>query len=149
MKKIFMLSFVTCLMIACQIPSNKVTVESPVDSLVTNWANNWNNHDSLALINMFASDVVVFDNNLVMKNSEELITKLIRPYYNIMTDMRIEKISEWVANDRAGFSGTWSVNIFASDTVAVLHTGAFTCVWEKSKSGEWKVINAHISDFTE
>jgi len=61
-------------MIACQIPSNKVTVESPVDSLVTNWANNWNNHDSLALINMFASDVVVFDNNLVMKNSEELIT---------------------------------------------------------------------------
>ena len=49
MKKLLILISTTCLMIACQIPSNKVTVESPVDSLVTNWANNWNNHDSLVL----------------------------------------------------------------------------------------------------
>ena len=134
---------------ACQKPSSNVAVESPVDSLVTIWADNWNNHDSLALRNMFDPNAVVFDNNLVIKNSEELMAKLIRPYYNIMSDMRIKKINEWLASDRAGFSGIWSVNIFVRDTVASLHTGAFTCIWEKSIHGEWKVTNAHISDFTD
>jgi ketosteroid isomerase-like protein len=149
MKNILILAFVICLMIACQNPSDKLTMESPVDSLVTIWEKNWNNHDSTAVINMYDPDVVLIDNNIVATNSEELLTKLIRPYINIMRNMRHEKIQEWATNDRAGVSGTWTVDINVQDTVFVQAKGAFTYIWKKTKDGEWKVTNAHISELTE
>jgi ketosteroid isomerase-like protein len=97
---------------------------------------------------MYDPNVVLFDNNIVAENSEELLVKLIRPYLNNMKNMRHEIIQEWATNDRAGVSGTWTVDINVRDTAFVPYTGAFTYIWKKSKQGEWKVTNAHISDFT-
>lgn len=147
MKKYLFIPITVCILIACQNQYDEGNIESPVDSLVLNWASNWNNHDSIALINMFDKDAVLFDNNIVTRNPEELFTKMIRPYYNILSDMKIEKIQEWVTEDRAGFSGTWTVDIIVNDTTLRSTKGAFTCVWKKAESGDWKVTNAHISDF--
>lgn len=149
MKKLFILIFATCLMIACQNPSEKVTLESPVDSLVSNWANNWNNHDSLAVKNMFESDGILFDDNVVAKNHEDLLIKWIRPSINFVQNMRIEKIQEWATIDRAGFSGLWSIDIVANDSLVAQYEGAFTCNWKKSENGEWKISNAHVHSFKE
>lgn len=148
MKKFFLVPVSVCIIMACQHQDPDLIIDSPVDSLVLNWARNWNNHDSVALMQMFDEDAVLFDNNIVTSSPEELQAKLIRPYHNILSDMNIEKIQEWVTEDRAGFSGTWTVNIIVNDSTLRPAKGAFTCVWKKSGSGEWKVTNAHISDFT-
>ena len=148
MNKYYCVLLLAGLLIACQTQIKEDPPNTLVDSLASEWAINWNNHDSIALMQMFDEDAVLFDNNIVTRNPEELKTKLILPYYNILNDMKITILDEWVTNGRAGLSGTWTVDIMVNDTESIPSSGAFTCVWKKLESGEWKVTNAHIHDFT-
>ena len=148
MKKYYCVLILASLLMGCQTQVEDAPINSPVDSLAIEWASNWNNHDSTALIQMFSADAVLFDNNIMTRNLEELKTKLILPYHNILDDMKITILHEWVTTDRAGLSGTWTVNIIVNDSTLRPTKGAFTCVWKKSESGDWKVTNAHIHDFT-
>jgi len=97
---------------------------------------------------MFDEDAVLFDNNILTRNPDELRTKLIQPYHDILINMQTEKIQEWVTKNRAVTSGTWTVDIIVNDTILKPAKGAFTIVWKRIEGGEWKVTNAHIHDFT-
>ena len=149
MKNIIITGCITYLLIACQITSKEVTEESSIDSLITNWENNWNNHDSTAIKNMYDNDVVFFDGNIVARNKEELITKMIRPYFNAMKNMKHETVQKWITQDKVGSSGLWTVDMVVSDTMVVQLKGAFTYIWKTSNKGEWKVITTHIHDFSD
>ena len=148
MNKYYCVLLLAGVLIACQTQITEVPPSSLADSLGSEWANNWNSHDSIALMQMFDEDAVLFDNNIVTRNPEELKTKLILPYHDILNDMKITILHEWVTTGRAGLSGTWTVDILVNDTVSIPASGAFTCVWKQLESGEWKVTNAHIHDFT-
>lgn len=147
MNKFNCILLIACLSISCQTQLKDTPPNSLVDSLSTEWASNWNNHDSIALMQMFDEDAVLFDNGIVTTNPEDLRTKLIVPYHDILKDMKIKILQEWATTDRAGLSGTWTVDIIVNDSVSTPTSGAFTCVWKKLESGEWKVTNAHIHDF--
>jgi ketosteroid isomerase-like protein len=148
MKKIFAVPIAICLFMTCQNSNGIEEVKSPVDSLVTAWADSWTNHDSITLINMFEHDAILIAGNYVIENHEDLMAIWIRPSLNDVKELKIKKSRDWVSYDRAGFSGRWTIEVVI-DNQTYSSSGAFTCNWKKSDTGEWKVTNAHISAITE
>ena len=145
LRSLFFLLILCCLF-ACNNPDENVITEPSIDVLIADYEDTWNSHDSIAIKKLFDSDIILFDNSLAVRNKEELITKLIRPYFKSMDNMKHETIQVWAAAERAGASGFWTIDYVKNDSVIASATGAFTYIWKKSKDGEWKVITAHIHD---
>ena len=97
MKKIILILLLAIAIISCneaQPNTTNITVKAPVDSLISNWENNWNKHDSAGVRNMFLADAVLIDDDLVTTNADEFSEKWIRPGIKVVNNIRSIKLQE-------------------------------------------------------
>jgi ketosteroid isomerase-like protein len=147
MKNLIILFIATCLMPACQKQQIKSHIESPVDSLISIWNNAWNNHDSLAVTNMFEPNGILIAGNAITRNHNELL-KMISPGMTSLSKLKSEKILEWSTADRAGLAELWEYDEIVNDSLKSHLKGAATFNWRKTENGEWKLTNVQIHNFT-
>jgi ketosteroid isomerase-like protein len=146
MKQVSILFFGLILITSCNRTTHTSTNQlSPVDSLIGAWIKNWNNHDSIAIKNMFDSDVILIDDNMIAKSQDEVVSKLIRPHIKDINNIKAEKINEWVSYDRAFYTGTYVLDFFVNDSQIDQHKGFWTVSWKKDDKDEWKICDVHIN----
>lgn len=147
MKKIFTFLVLATVLLSCaQAPSPQTEEKAPIDELVANWRNNWNNHDSVGVRNMFLEDALLIENEIICLNADEFAIKWIHPNIRGVHNLETSKLQEWSDADRAGFTGTYQVEVM-HDSLAVYPKGAFTVNWVKTEDGEWKITSAVIHAF--
>ena len=122
-------------------------IKAPVDSLITNWENNWNKHDSAAVRNMFAANAILVDDNLVTSNAAEISEKWIHPSFNVISNLKSTKLQEWSEGNRAGYIGKYSLEVVVKDSVVARPEGVFSVSWVKTEKGDWKITSAIIYSF--
>jgi len=150
MKKIFFAFLATGMIFSCNQPAaNSPVVKAPVDSLINNWNKSWNDHDSAAVRNLFTTDALLIDDNLIAMNAGELSAKWISPNINMLNNLKATKLQEWSTNDRAGFTGKYEFEVLIKDSVVARPKGVFTINWKKEDAGDWKVSTANIHGFVE
>jgi ketosteroid isomerase-like protein len=149
MKQLPILLFGLFLLTSCTRPTQTATTQlSPVDTLIGAWVINWNNHDSIAIKNMFDPDVILIDDNMIAKGQNEVVSKLIRPNLNVINNIKAEKINEWVSDDRACYTGTYGLDVIVHDSLIDQPRGFWTVIWKKNDKDEWKICNVHINSTT-
>lgn len=149
MKKTFWFILATGAVISCKQPVSEVVVTSaPVDSLVKNWSNSWNNHDSAAVKNLFAPDALLIDDNLIADNETKISDKWIGPNINVVSNFKTAQLQVWSTGENAGYTGTYEFDVIVKDTIVDHSKGAFTLNWKKPVNGNWKITTATIHSFT-
>lgn len=144
MKRILIALIVTGMFFSCKPPAtNTVAVKAPIDSLMANYNTAWKNHDSLAVRNLFASDALLIDDALVATNLDEISAKWIGPFIKAVSNATSSKLQDWSNGDRAGFTGTWSIDVKMKDSVMNVK-GTCTIIWLKDDKGEWKITTANL-----
>lgn len=136
------ITFFSCNQTAQKTPENNV--KAPIDSLISNWENNWNKHDSAAVRNMFLADAVLIDDNLVTANAPEISEKWIHPNINVVSNLTSTKLQEWSSSDRAGYTGKYEFSVIVKDSIIAKPTGFYTVNWMKTLQGNWKIISSVI-----
>lgn len=150
MKKILMALLVTGTIVSCNQPSGNIIVQkAPIDSLIINWNNSWNNHDSAAVRNLFAADALLIDDNLIAMNANELSAKWISPNINAVNNLKATQLQEWETNERAGYTGKYQFDVLVKDSLIAQPRGVFTVNWKKTDNGDWKIMTATIHSFIE
>lgn len=150
MKKIFLAFSSIVLLIACKQPASELIVtKAPVDSLIKNWGNSWNNHDSAAVKKLFATGALLIDDNLIADNDSKLSDKWIGPNINLVNNFKTSQLQVWSTGENAGYSGTYEFDVIVKDTVVDHPKGAFSLNWKKLADGNWKITTATIHSFTE
>lgn len=153
MKNIIVFALVTLsigMLVSCQPSiSNAKIVKAPIDSLITNWNDGWNNHDSVSVINMFVEDAVLTDDNIIATNAEEIAAKMVHPYINVVNNLKTTKLQEWSTNERAGYTGTYEFEVIVEGNVVAKPKGVFTFNWIKTDNADWKITTAVLYSFAE
>ena len=130
-----------------EINTRNNNVKAPVDSLITNWENSWNKHDSAGVRNMFVADAILVDDNLVTKNAAEFSEKWIHPSINILNNLTSTKLQEWSEGNRAGYTGKYKLEVVIKDSVVAKPEGIYSVNWLKTEKGDWKITSAVIHSF--
>jgi len=150
MKQITALLILASTIFSCNQPSKNTTGNNEkvlVDSLITNWENNWNKHDSTAVRNMFLVDAVLVDDNLVTVNADAISEKWLHPYINVVNNVKSTKLQEWSEGNRASYTGKYALDVVIKDSVIARPEGVFTVNWLKTEKGDWKISSAIIHSF--
>ena len=144
MKKVLFALFLAGILFSCKHPTTiVVVVKAPIDSLIENYNKAWNTHDSAAIRNLFTDDALLIDDEVMAKNGDEISTKWIHPVYKAVNDVTSSKIKEWTSNDKAGFTGMWTIKLkMKKKTLNV--KGTYTVIWTKNDKGEWKIMTADL-----
>lgn len=109
------------LLFSCNQPSSEtVTAVAPVDSLIANWGIGWNNHDSAGVRNLFTDDALLTDDQLIAIGIEEISKKMIGPNIHIASNFTSSKLQEWSSGNRAGYTGTYEIDITINDRKSVV-----------------------------
>ncbi len=133
------------ILFSCTQPSSKETqAVAPVDSLVANWNYYWNNHDSSGIRNLFAEEVVLTDDHLIATNIDEISAKMISPNFRLINNLQSSVLQQWSTAERAGYTGTYSLDVKVNDSIVASAKGVFTLNWVKTGNGEWKISTAVI-----
>lgn len=149
MKKILIAICVAGIFFSCKQTTPKiVTAKAPIDSLITNYNNAWNNHDSIAIRNLFAHEALLIDDEIIAKNVDEISATWIKPYYRFVNNISLAKMQEWSSGDRAGFTGTYILNLTMKnakkkDKIMKIK-GTCTMIWMKNDKGDWKIATNDI-----
>jgi len=145
MKKVLYAFFLAGILFSCKQPNPKIAavVKAPIDSLISNFNKAWNTQDSAAIRSLFVNDALLIDDELIAKNGDEISTKWIHPIYHSVSNLTSSKLQEWTSNDRAGFSGLWTIQLKMKKKVLNLK-GAYTVIWMKNDKGEWKISTADL-----
>jgi len=122
-------------------------VKSPVDSLIANWQNVWNNNDSSGICNMFAADAILIETGLLTTNVKDMSEKWVGPSYRLVKNMKTEKLQDWSTTNRAGYTGKYNLDLVAKDSLIAHLQGVFSVDWMKTNEGDWKITSANINDF--
>ena len=150
MKKILASLIVTAMLFSCNQSSTQTTlVKVPVDSLITNWGNVWNNHDSAGVSNLFAADPLLIDDDLIANNTAEIAAKWIHPNINVVSHFKSTKLQEWFSEERAGYSGKYEFDVVVKDSIVAKPRGVYTVNWMKTDKGEWKITTVNIHGIVE
>ncbi|MFH1121234.1 MAG: DUF4440 domain-containing protein [Bacteroidota bacterium] len=150
MKKMLFSLIAAGMLFSCNRPSTETKdTKPPIDSLVANWANGWNSHDSAAVRNLFEDDALLTDDQLIANGIDEIAAKMISPHIHLVHNFTSSKLQEWVSGDRAGYSGTYEIEIVINEEVVAKPKGVFTVNWRKTGTGEWKINTAIIYSFAE
>ena len=149
MKKILTILAMTGILFSCSQPSTTTSsvAKAPIDSLISNWQNNWNNHDSAGVCNMFTADAVLVDQELLVMNAKELAEKWVSPAIRLVKNLKADKLQDWSTGDRAGYTGKFNLDIVSKDAVVARGHGIFTVNWMKTDKGDWKITTALINEF--
>lgn len=135
---------------SCKQPLSETAVAvAPVDSLIANWGNSWNNQDSAGVRNLFTSDALLTDDNLIATNIDEISAKMISPNIHAVSNFKTSKLQDWSTNDRAGYTGSYELDVLVNKVVVAKPKGVFTVNWKKMDNGEWKIATATIYSFAE
>ena len=126
---------------------NSVATKAPVDSLVTNWGNNWNKHDSAGVRNMFVDNAILVDDNLVTTNAADFSEKWIHRNINVVNNLASTKLEEWSEGNRAGYVGKYTLDVIVKDSIIAKPEGIYSVDWLKNEIGEWKITSAVIHSF--
>jgi len=146
MKKIFYVLLIVSLFSCAPNKEQMKEMKAPIDDLIQNWVDNWNNHDSVAVRNMFLEDAILIENKIICKNADEFSEKWIHPNIHGVHGLETFKLQKWSTTDRAGYVGTYQVKV-VHDTVSIYTKGAFTVNWVKTEQNEWKINAAVIHAF--
>ena len=153
MKKIIAAFIVIGTIFSCTQPSSEktlsLTAKSPVDTLIRGWENNWNRHDSAAVRNMFATDAILIDDNLVLNGADELSEKWIHTNIAVVKNLNSTKLQEWSSDDRAGYIGKYELDVVIKDSVVAKPKGVYSVNWTKTGNGDWNITAAHIHSFSD
>ncbi len=150
MKKIITVTFLVTTLFSCnQTSSNtKSTItKALVDSLILNWENNWNKHDSAGVRNMFLADAILIDDNLVTGDAAEFSEKWIHTNINVVSNLTSTKLQEWSEGNRAGYTGKYKLDVVIKDSVMAKPEGVYCVNWLKTEKGDWKITSAVIHSF--
>ena len=149
MKKITFSILLACALFSCKQPDKAVVVtKAPIDSLITQWNLNWNNHDSTGVRNMFADDALLIDDNLIANSADEISEKWIHPNINVVNNFKSDKLKDWSDVNFAAYTGKYEFEAIVNSNVVASPKGLFTFEWEKNPNGEWKIVVAHIHALT-
>ncbi|MDP8233145.1 MAG: hypothetical protein P9L91_10830 [Candidatus Zophobacter franzmannii] len=147
MKKLLIVLLVAVVLISCA----KLTVQSiakaPIDSLVADWCNGFNNHDAEAITNMFETDAILMDDNIIITNQQQMLHEWIDPNLSHVSNLKAEQLQAWSTSDRAGYAGKYSVDYTLDDGTVNHPKGVFMVNWTKNAEGEWKITTACINPF--
>lgn len=150
MKKMLFSLIAAGMLISCNQPSTDSNVtNAPIDSLVANWANGWNSQDSAGVRNLFEDDALLTDDQLIATGIEEIAAKMISPNIRLVHNFTSSKLQEWTSGDRAGYTGTYEIEIVINEEVVAKPKGVFTVNWRKTGNGEWKIATAVIYSYAE
>ncbi len=150
MKKMLFSLIVAGMLFSCNQPSTEsIDTNAPIDLLVANWADGWNNHDSAAVRNLFEDEALLTDDQLIATGIEEIAAKMISPNIRLVSNLKSSKLQEWTHRDMAGYTGTYRLEVLINQEVVATPIGIFTVNWRKNKSGEWKITTATIYSFAE
>jgi len=145
MKKILIPLILAGMLISCNSKSVKTSNEkAPVDNLIASFCNGWNNHDSIAVRNLFLDDALLIDDNILAANGKELSMKWIKPNMPYIKSITPSKLQEWSSGDRAGYTGTYKMVYLNKNSVLAYSNGLFTVNWLKTNNGDWKITTTHI-----
>ena len=145
MKKLLASLIVTAMLFSCnQSSTQNILVKAPVDSLITNWNKAWNNHDSAGVSNLFATDALLIDDDLIAINTAEIAAKWIHPNINVVSHLKSTKLQEWSSGERAGYTGKYELDVVVKDSIVAKPRGVYTVNWMKTNKAEWKITTANI-----
>lgn len=110
------------------------------DSLINNWNQGWNNHDSKALTNSFTDNsVVVFSSKKKFIGANDIMNNWINKNLPSVKNLKTEKISASASSDMAFFNGTYTLDITRNDSLVGNDAGCFTIIWKQQQPNDWKV----------
>ncbi len=145
MKNILSLSALTLLVFSCTRPvAESVVAKAPIDSLITNWGNSFNNHDSAAVGNLFTANALLIDDDFIGTTTDEIATKWIHPNIKMVNHFKSSTLQEWSGTDRAGYTGKYEFDVIVNDSVVAKPSGVYTVNWIKTDKGDWKITTADI-----
>jgi ketosteroid isomerase-like protein len=145
MKNIFIAFIMAAILFSCKQQSPETAIaKAPVDSLIANWSNSWNNHDSAAVRDLFLADALLIDDNLIASNMQETSDKWIQPNINAVLNFKASTLQQWSTSDRAGYTGNYEFDYALNDSAMAKAKGVFTVNWIKTDKGDWKITNADI-----
>lgn len=133
---------------SCNQSSPAAFSKAPIDSLILNWEKSWNKHDSVGVRNLFISDALLIDDNLLAMNAQELSDKWIHPNINVVNNLTSTKVQDWSSSDKASYTGKYTLDVVVNDSIVAHPTGVYTVNWTKTEKGDWKIITAHIHSFS-
>jgi ketosteroid isomerase-like protein len=135
---------------SCKQPVTEIAAaKAPVDSLVTNWSNAWSNNDSVEVAKLFTADALLIDDNLIATNTADIAARWIHPNIHVVKNLTTKKLQEWSTNDRAGYTGKYTLDVVVNDSVIAKPAGVFTVNWVKTDSLGWKITTADIHTVVE
>lgn len=138
------------LLFSCTPPSSETAgTEAHVDSLIAAWGTNWNNQDSAGVRNLFTDDALLTDDSLIASNIEEISARMIGPNIHVVSNFKSSRLQGWSTAERAGYTGTYELDIIVNKAVVAKPKGVFTVNWIKTAIGEWKITTATIYSFAE
>ena len=147
MKKFFPLAM---FLFSCsQNNSEKEISTSPVNVEIAKWEKNWNSHDSVGVVNLFAEDALVIDDKLIANNRLEIAEKWVHPNINFVTHLKSVQLKQWNTVQAAGYTGKYEFDVTIKDSVVQKIKGIYTVNWKINDKGEWKVITAQIHSFAD
>ena len=145
MKNILSLFALTLLVFSCTRPvSESAVTKAPIDSLITNWGNSFNNHDSAAVSNLFTANALLIDDDFIGTTTDEIATKWIHPNIKMVNHLKSSTIQQWSGTDRAGYTGKYEFDVVVNDSVVAKPSGVYTINWIKTDKGDWKITTADI-----
>jgi len=148
MKKLFFALLIPLAITSCkETAGNDPVLKAPVDSLIKSFSDGWNNHDSAAVRNLFATDALLSDDNLIAVNAGEISGKWISPNIRMLSGFKATKLQDWSTNDRASYTGKYEFDVVVNDSVVAKPRGVFTLIWKKSVEGNWEITSATIHSF--
>lgn len=150
MKNILFTLIVAGMLFSCKQPSSETAfVAAPVDSLIANWGKSWNNQDSAAVRNLFTDDALLTDDKLIATNIGEISAKMISPNIHVVSNFKTSKLQDWSTADRAGYTGTYELDVLVNKAIVATPKGVFTLNWIKTATGVWEITTATIYSFAE
>ncbi len=110
------------------------------DSLINNWNQGWNTHDSTAIGNLFTDNsVVVFSSKKRFTGANDIMNNWINKNLPSVKNLKTEKISASASSDMAFFNGTYTLDITRNDSVVGNDAGCFTIIWKQQQPKDWKI----------
>lgn len=120
--------------------NNSLSYSVSTDSLVNEWNEAWNKHDSTAISNLLAQNsVVIFSTEEKLEGVDNIMTDWVNKNLPLVRNLKTEKTSSSTSSEMAYFNGTYTLDIVRNDTVLGSDKGCFTFIWKLQDSKDWKM----------
>lgn len=110
------------------------------DSLIKVWNLAWNTRDAATLSNLLTEQsVVVFSAKDILMGRDSIMANWISRNLPMTGNLKTEKISGAATADMAYYSGSYTLDIMANDSIVGSEPGIFTAIWKREEDQHWKI----------